>query len=661
MKKSLHFFKISSIMLVLVLIASVTQAQTRTASVSGNWNNVATWGSASVPTSANDVVINDGVTVTVNVAAACASLTINGGTSGGGITISTTNSLAVTNGAIINAPQNNNDVKSIAVGAGTFTCSSLTMADVVSGNINTDVVFSVSTGTATVSGTITMNGSTSENFVNITGAGILNLGDISPVNGTLAPSATSTVNYTGAGGTIRAITYQNLILSGSGAKTVTGVTVNGKLSMQGTATATGTSPTFGAASSLEYAGSAAQTTSSVEFPAAGGATRLIINNSNDVTLHAARTISTLLTLTNGLLNTTATNILNIADNATTTGASDNSFVNGPLSKTGNDAFTFPVGVAGAGLRTIGISAPGSTGSIFTAQFVRSDPHALSSTMGAGIEQISGCEYWTLSNTGTASNASVILSWASGSTCSGANYVGNTNTLRVGRLSAGTWVNEGRLSTTGSLTAGTITSAAAVTTFGTSFALATSAPDNALPVMFADVKAFEKNNGVQIDWSNLTERDLIRYIVERSVDGKNFAGIDQQLPRSNQNDKESYSSFDASPVAGANFYRIKVLEISGKIIYSKILKVEIGKTQGGFTLYPNPVSGNQVTVGLTTKEGQYTLRILNNAGQEVYTQQLIHQGGNMSQTVQLPASVKPGVYSIMISGDNYRESKMFVVQ
>jgi len=526
---------------------------------------------------------------------------------------------------------------------------------------NDDISLTVSTGTVTVTSNLTMNCPTTQNRVDITGAGTLNVADISQTNGQFNLSGTSTVNYTGTTQTVRAATYHNLTLSGSGAKTLSGVTVNGTLSLQGTATTTGTSVSFGAGSTLEYAGSTPQTSTNVEFPAASGPRTLKINNSNGVTLHAARTLLSSLDLTNGILYTSSANALNIADGATTSNASDNSFVDGPLSKTGNDAFTFPVGKAGAGLRTIGISAPTSTLSVFTAEFVRSNPHALSSGMGAGLVQISSCEYWTLANTGTASNASVVLSWAAGSNCGGNFYVGNTNTLRVARLNGGTWANEGRLSTTGSLTAGTVTSFLPVTSFGTSFAVGTSATDNALPVMFNNVKAFEQNRGVRIEWTNLTEKDLISYTVERSVNSVNFSAIDEQSPRTNNNEKESYSADDASPSSGSNYYRIKVLEISGKVMYSKVMKVDIGRSAQGFTLYPNPVKGNQVSLSINNKAGQYTIKVLNTSGQEVYSNRITHQGGSLTQTVELPASVKPGFYNMIVSGDNYREAKMFVVQ
>ena len=80
---------------------------------------------------------------------------------------------------------------------------------------------------------------------------------------------------------------------------------------------------------------------------------LIINNPDvdgEVILDRPLTVNRNLILTAGLL-TTTTNLLTLGTAATASAPSVTSFVNGPLAKTGNTAFTFPVGKAGEGYRT----------------------------------------------------------------------------------------------------------------------------------------------------------------------------------------------------------------------------------------------------------------------------------------------------------------------
>jgi hypothetical protein len=61
--------------LLLIMIVSTSFAfSQRTASVTGNWNDTATWGGQSVPDLSTDVTVNNGVFLTVNVSAACNSI-----------------------------------------------------------------------------------------------------------------------------------------------------------------------------------------------------------------------------------------------------------------------------------------------------------------------------------------------------------------------------------------------------------------------------------------------------------------------------------------------------------------------------------------------------------------------------------------------------------
>lgn len=119
----------------------------------------------------------------------------------------------------------------------------------------------------------------------------------------------------GSTGTV-SVTYRNLTLAGSGNKdlpSTSTATITGVLSFQGTALMTTTQPTYATGSTLEYKGSTAQTTSAFEFRTdASAPSNLIIDNSNGVTLHAARTLRTSgvnsITLRNGTFNNSSFNV-----------------------------------------------------------------------------------------------------------------------------------------------------------------------------------------------------------------------------------------------------------------------------------------------------------------------------------------------------------------
>jgi hypothetical protein len=112
------------------------------------------------------------------------------------------------------------------------------------------------------------------------------------------------VNYSRDGAqTGKVTTYNNLTLSGSGVKTfATTPTVNGILSMEGTATIVVTTGVvaYGASATLQYNTNTDRTVTSEEwitpFTASGG---VVIANTGTITLNAAKAISSVLTVNSG--------------------------------------------------------------------------------------------------------------------------------------------------------------------------------------------------------------------------------------------------------------------------------------------------------------------------------------------------------------------------
>lgn len=340
---------------------SFSQAVGDYRSVGGNWGTLASWqrlnalpSTWATPTSGQGypgqnavpptVTILNGTSITMNVSPAnhIGALVLEAGNAASSLTFTGSSALIVDNAITYNSGTGINDDRTIAVATGSLSAASVSIP--ATGNDNRGNFLSISSGSVTVTGNITMaETQAARNLVSLTASGgTLTVGG-TITSGALTNVAGSTVIYTGGGAqTVRAVTYAgNVTLAGSGAKTLTGATINGTLSMQGTATATG-APTLGAASTLEYKGTASQSSGS-EFPAT--VVNLRIDNTNGVILTGTKTVSTALTFVNGKL-TLGTNDLTVSGSIT--GASTSNYVvtngAGQLNRVvAASAVAFPVG------------------------------------------------------------------------------------------------------------------------------------------------------------------------------------------------------------------------------------------------------------------------------------------------------------------------------
>ena len=184
----------------------------------------------------------------------------------------------------------------------------------------------------------------------------------------------------------------------------------------------------------------------------------------------------------------------------------------------------------------------------------------------------------------------------------------------------------------------------------------------LPVKFANVRAYQQGSGIKVEWSNLTETNVLNYKVERSTGGQTFIILSDLAAAKNDGGRADYSFVDALPVDGVNLYRIQATETDGRKLYSVIVRVN---TKGGkmeITIYPNPVSGSQLSLQATElPKGLYTVQVYNAGGQQMHSQQLNHNGGSVTEMIQLPSSLHSGMYNLHISNGEVKLGKIFIVR
>lgn len=386
-----------------------------------------------------------------------------------------------------------------------------------------------------------------------------------------------------------------------------------------------------------------------------------INNTSatGVTLATPYTIGTTLTFTDGYLYTATGTLLTISAGGTTTGASNASFVQGPIRKNGATAYSFPVGNAGI-YAPLSISAPAVGTDGFTAEYFRGATPDQASRI-SQIGSLSTVDYWRLDRPAGSSLVNVTLSWTATSKDPGMPY-GASSTVALHSALTPKWASHGRTGgTTGNATAGTVTWNA-VASYNDFFAIGVSSVGaTALPVNFANVNAKQINGGVLVSFSNLTESDIDFYEVERSTDGRNFTSIGKVQPKGNDYGKWDYSFTDAAP-ASKSYYRIKSVEFSNTTKYSVILKVSSERTANAFVVYPNPVQNKVVTLQANNiTPGAYSVTIVNSNGQQVFAKTINFQAGSVSQSIELPSSVKPGMYMLRIENAGTKSVTSLFIQ
>jgi hypothetical protein len=208
--------------------------------------------------------------------------------------------------------------------------------------------------------------------------------------------------------------------------------VGGDVDIDGNWTRTG--GTFNAnARAVAFSGTGAQSIGGSSSTTFG---YLTINNTSGtatgVTLGVATNVANQLTLTAGVLNTTATNILNITNTATTavSGGSTTSFVKGPMTRSlpaslgSGSTYVFPTGKGTTYLPftlvnpITGASAPVVTAEAFDAN--------AGGTAGSTVASMSTTEYWTASATGNFTGSSVSLTRQTA--LSGLNVIARSTTV-----------------------------------------------------------------------------------------------------------------------------------------------------------------------------------------------------------------------------------------
>lgn len=173
----------------------------------------------------------------------------------------------------------------------------------------------------------------------------------------------------------------------------------------------------------------------------------------------------------------------------------------------------------------------------------------------------------------------------------------------------------------------------------------------LPVEFLNISAAQKGAGVSINWSTGSESNNKYFDVEKSIDGSNWLTINALNGAGNSSTIKNYSSYDAKPVSGYNYYRIKQVDTDGKFKYSSVVKVKITIEKTGVSILSNPFVNNITVDFLSNVDQTVSVRITDISGKLIGTEKWKISKGSTRLSYDNVTNIQRGMYIFTVIDEN----------
>ncbi|HEV3251842.1 MAG TPA: T9SS type A sorting domain-containing protein [Puia sp.] len=174
---------------------------------------------------------------------------------------------------------------------------------------------------------------------------------------------------------------------------------------------------------------------------------------------------------------------------------------------------------------------------------------------------------------------------------------------------------------------------------------------ALPITLIDFIGHEAEGKVYLNWSTSREVDNVAFYIERSGDGTHFSEIGKKAGSLSTTQVKDYNFVDNNPLSGVSFYRLKQIDIDGKFTYSRVIVIRNDIAEGSIKIYPSPFHENLNISINATRADQLRVKIVDQMGRIVNSQQLkVSQGINSFNIGVGLDNLGSGIYIIEVSGE-----------
>ncbi|OJV19698.1 MAG: hypothetical protein BGO21_21795 [Dyadobacter sp. 50-39] len=169
----------------------------------------------------------------------------------------------------------------------------------------------------------------------------------------------------------------------------------------------------------------------------------------------------------------------------------------------------------------------------------------------------------------------------------------------------------------------------------------------LPVTLARFKGSLLDNAVSLSWTTSEEAGSSHFDIERSGDAKEFVQLGRVQAKGNSTATQQYKYLDSKPLAGNNYYRLRMVDADGQFEYSRMIAIDNGASSVAFELLGNPVAGKEIKFVLKN-ENASNVSLFDLSGKAVRFS--LSQTGN-EFTLRPKSGISSGLYILKLQRSN----------
>ena len=175
------------------------------------------------------------------------------------------------------------------------------------------------------------------------------------------------------------------------------------------------------------------------------------------------------------------------------------------------------------------------------------------------------------------------------------------------------------------------------------------------LQITNFKAESRNGNIGVTWKTDNEQDLRQYEIESSSDGRYYKNLGF-IPARNNITGDLYEFENTVDYSDSVFYRLKIVDVNGKWLYTEPVFYKINKTTV-FFIYPSVNSSHTIDVFLD--DGFDFIEVTSMNGAVLLKQNLSGKMGRIS----IPTShdLSAGVYVVQLKNDYTTITQKIVIR